>query len=276
MSSSTNKTTYLIVGSGVFGASTALHLVKSSGPLPKVILLDRDHFSAPRRVAASWDWNKVIRSDYASSPLSTKLALEAQQLWRTDPLFSPYYHECGSYWASHSDFQDVVDRNMKEGGMETGGKVYTVEEARTLYKGVFKDGNYSQVNGVLVNIKSGYAEAKEVLEATIKEAVRLGVTYLTGEVASLEFEGDERLRCTGVRLDDETTIKADKVILSTGAYTAKLLMDSAPNNPEIHAGDRILAVGVTEGLSVLTPEGAKVVRMEELPIAVNDNPRGKG
>ncbi|KAK3988903.1 FAD dependent oxidoreductase [Cladorrhinum sp. PSN332] len=278
-----NETTYLIIGSGIFGASTALHLIKSCSPPPKVILLDRDHFSSPRRVAASWDWNKVIRCDYPSSPLSTRLALEAQQLWRNNPLFSPYYHECGSFWASRSDFRHVVAQNLKEGpegrsgSLETGAKVYPVEEAKKLYGGVFERGDYTGVEGVLVNTNSGYAEAKEVLEETIKEAVRLGVEYLTGEVALLEFEGGERLKCTGVRLaNDGEVIKGDKVVLCTGAYTARLLMDSAPVRPEVHAGERILAVAVTEGLGVVSPETAESLQLDKLPIGVNDNPGGKG
>ncbi|KAK4221177.1 hypothetical protein QBC38DRAFT_492561 [Podospora fimiseda] len=152
-------TTYLIISSGVFGASTALHVIKSSSS--KVTLLDRDHFSSPRRVAASWDWNKVIRCDYPSSRLSTRLALEAQQLWRHEPLFAPYYHECGSFWASNSNFKHVVEENLKkeEDGrsLETGAKVYSVEEAKKLYGGVFEHGDYSGVEGVLVNTNSGYA-----------------------------------------------------------------------------------------------------------------------
>ncbi|KAK4158900.1 FAD dependent oxidoreductase [Cladorrhinum sp. PSN259] len=275
------RVTYLIIGSGVFGASTALHLAKSSSRPPKVILLDRDHYSAPRRVAASWDWNKVIRCDYPSSPLHTRLALEAQQLWRNDPLFSPYYHECGSFWASRSNFRDVVEQNLSvNGNLDTGAKVYSVEEAKKLYGGVFEHGDYTGVEGILVNTNSGYAEAKEVLEATIKEAVSLGVEYLVGKAAILEFEGaSSDLRVTGVRLrDDLEVIKADKVVLCTGAYTAKLLMDSdrTPGGLEIYAGDRIMAVGVTEGLGALSPEAAERCRLDKLPIGVNDNPGGKG
>jgi glycine/D-amino acid oxidase-like deaminating enzyme len=54
---------YVIVGSGVFGTSTALHLIRKY-PDATIHLIDRDAYDAPVRVAASWDWNKVIRADY--------------------------------------------------------------------------------------------------------------------------------------------------------------------------------------------------------------------
>ena len=53
----------IIVGAGVFGTSTALHL-KSRYPNANVTLIDRHEPNAPTRPAASWDWNKVVRADY--------------------------------------------------------------------------------------------------------------------------------------------------------------------------------------------------------------------
>jgi hypothetical protein len=51
-----------MVGSSVFGASTSLFLIYKH-PNVTITLIDRDAFSAPLRVAASWHWNKV-RADY--------------------------------------------------------------------------------------------------------------------------------------------------------------------------------------------------------------------
>jgi glycine/D-amino acid oxidase-like deaminating enzyme len=54
---------YIIIGSGVFEALTSLSLIRKH-PNATITLIDRDAFSAPFRVAASWDWNKVVRADY--------------------------------------------------------------------------------------------------------------------------------------------------------------------------------------------------------------------
>ncbi len=61
--SSRQPPSYIIIGAGVFGTSTALHL-KSRYPDANVTLIDRHDPDAPTRPAASWDWNKVIRADY--------------------------------------------------------------------------------------------------------------------------------------------------------------------------------------------------------------------
>ncbi|KAG9829841.1 hypothetical protein KCU77_g13664, partial [Aureobasidium melanogenum] len=54
---------YIIVGAGVFGVSTAFHLIKKY-PNADITIVDRDAFDQDTRVAASWDWNKVVRADY--------------------------------------------------------------------------------------------------------------------------------------------------------------------------------------------------------------------
>ena len=88
---------YLIVGAGIFGAATALHL-KRSHPDAAVTLLDRTAFPNPS--SASFDLNKIVRSDYHDI-FYMKLALEAQELWRNDSLYKPYYHETGMLFAEN-------------------------------------------------------------------------------------------------------------------------------------------------------------------------------
>ncbi|KAI8231135.1 L-pipecolate oxidase [Colletotrichum sp. SAR 10_86] len=164
---------YLILGAGVFGASTALHLIRAS-PRARITLVDRNAAAAPIRVAASWDWNKVVRADYADIEYM-RLALEAKELWAADPLWAPFYHESGASWVSPSDFSQVVRENYKALGVESGLEALSVEQARKEFGGVFEGGDFTGVREVFVNRKSGWGEAKEALEATIAEAVRLGV-----------------------------------------------------------------------------------------------------
>lgn len=61
--SSPQSLSYIVVGAGVFGTSTALHL-KLQYPDADVTLVDRHDPDALTRPAASWDWNKVVRADY--------------------------------------------------------------------------------------------------------------------------------------------------------------------------------------------------------------------
>lgn len=264
---------YLIVGSGVFGASTALSLIRRF-PHTSVTIIDRDSYSAPIRVAASWDWNKLIRADY-SDILYTKLALKAQHLWRTDPLYQRFYHESGAVWISPTPFAVQVLQNFVDLGEDAGLQGYLVEEARGLFGGLVKDADYTGVTNVLVNTTSGCAEAKEALQRTIERAVSLGVCYVTAEAATLVLEesGDQR-QCCGVKTTTGESFAADQVILCTGAFTPKLLLESAPESLDFHAGDRLMAAGLTEALEPFNTNRSQELNL--MPVVVNENPIDRG
>jgi len=100
---------YVIVGAGIFGASTALHLI-SKYPSARVTLIDRTPF--PCQVGASWDWNKVIRADYTKL-VYMELALEALEWWQTDPLYKPFYHESGLIWLDNAGVPQTIIDNYK-------------------------------------------------------------------------------------------------------------------------------------------------------------------
>jgi len=253
-----SASSYIIVGSGVFGASTALHLIRKH-PHTSITLIDRDSFTAPYRVAASWDWNKVIRADY-SDIAYTKLGLEAQQLWRTDSIWQPFYHESGAAWISPTSFAEQVLKNFDQLGVKVDIKGYSVEDA-----------DYTGVKQVLVNRNSGWAEAKEALQSTIATAVGLGVKYVTSEVTAVDLEGKH---CCGVKISSGESIKADRVILCTGAFTPKLLMNSAPEWQDFHGGGRIIAAGVAEAIGPLTAEQRQI--LDGMPVIINDNPTENG
>lgn len=240
---------YLIVGAGVFGVSTAYHLIKKY-PNASVTLVDRDGFDAESRVAASWDWNKVVRADY-DDIVYCQLGIEAQDVFKSDPLWKPYFHETGIYWMCRSDYaQDVID-NYKKLGRKADLKAVPVDEAKKLYRGLFDEADYSGVKEVLVNKTSGWAAAGDCLVAITRECLRLGVKYVAAEVASLQI--DNQGRCNGVKTKTGDSLTASHIILSTGAFTPKLLELSAQSTGrnDLRAGDRILAGGITTGMTKL-------------------------
>lgn len=261
---------YIIVGAGVFGASTALHLIRAE-PRAKVMLIDRNAYTAATRVAASWDWNKVVRADYADIDY-VRLGIEAKECWANDPLWKPFYHESGAYWVTTTDFPQRMRENFRKLGMDSGILSMPVDEARKSYGGIFEDGDYTGVKEVHINKQSGWAEAKEALMATIEEAVRLGVEYIEADVSKLEF--DEEGKTAGVFTSGGEVLRADCYILSTGAYTAKLLADSAPGRLELQAGDRFFAVGVTSGVASIS--GDKAARLYDGPVGSAALPLERG
>lgn len=239
---------YLIVGAGVFGVSTAYELIKKD-PTSSVTLVDRDAFDADTRVAASWDWNKVVRADYDDFTYC-KLALEAQDIFKSDPLWSPYFHQTGVYWNCRSDYaQNVISHHHKLGRKDDI-IALPVKEARKLYNGLFEDADYVGVKEVLINRASGWAAAGDCLRAVTKKAIELGVKYVTADIASLAIDGEV---CKGVRTTSGEVLTATHTILCTGAYTTKLLELSAAaiGKAGLRAEDRILAAGITTGMAQL-------------------------
>ncbi|CAI6341995.1 unnamed protein product [Periconia digitata] len=262
----TQQPSYLILGAGVFGVSTAYTLIQQY-PSAKITLVDRDAFNAPSRVAASWDWNKVVRADY-SDIVYCKLALEAQDVFRSDPLYKPYFHESGIFWVCRDDYAKEVLENYKKLGRKADLKAVSVEEAKKLYGGLFEDADYSGgVQNVLINLTSGWANAGDALIAVTKKCVELGVEYIVGDVETLTFDSSGAV-CTGVKTAKGDVYIADKIILSTGAYTARLLEQSARSSgkKDISAGGRIVAGGITTGMATLDEESHK--RFKDMPVGV--------
>lgn len=246
------SSSYIIVGSGVFGVSTAYHLIKKY-PNASITLVDRDAFDAETRVAASWDWNKVVRADY-DDIVYCKLGIEAQDVFNSDPLWKPYFHQTGIFWTCRDEFSDSVIGNYGKLGRKADLKAVPVEEAKKMFGGVFDQADYSGVKEVLVNRTSGWAAAGDCLQAVTRESLRLGVKYVTADVASLELDGQGR--CRGLKTTKGQTLNADHVILSTGAFTPKLLELSAQSsgNKELCADGRIVAGGITTGMTRLDDE----------------------
>ena len=263
---------YLIIGAGVFGVSTAYHLIQKH-PDALVTIVDRDAYDAESRVAASWDWNKVVRADY-DDLIYCKLAIEAQGVFTSDPLWRPFFHETGVYWICRSSYARDVLENYRKLGRRAEMAALSVEEARKLYGGLFDEANYDGCTEVLINKTSGWAAAGDCLRAVTRRAIELGVKYVTADVATLTF--GKAGACTGIKTVTGDILSADKVVLCTGAYTARLLEYSAATsgNPELRAGDRIVAGGITTGMHKLDEETYKT--FANMPVGFQGYPANIG
>lgn len=252
---------YLIIGAGVFGASTAYHLIKND-PTAVVRLVDRTPYPCP--LAASWDWNKVVRADYGDLFYMEK-ALEAINLWRTDPLYKPFYHESGLVNIDNTGLGRRMIENYKKLKTDVSPEMLRPEEFKKRYNGFFENTDFEDVEEIFINKRSGWAEATKALKALTDAAVSAGVKYIEGDIATLTF--DELGDCSGVRMVDGNALSADKIILSTGAGTAKLLADSAPKRPELQVGNRMVAAAVVTGIVKLNAQDGK--RYTEIPVTVH-------
>ncbi|ESZ92479.1 hypothetical protein SBOR_7142 [Sclerotinia borealis F-4128] len=243
MTSQTSQTSYLIVGSGIFGTSTAYHL-SLAHPHSSISLLDRSS-PFPSSLAASHDYNKIIRADYEDI-FYCELALKARELWRNDPLYKPYYHQSGYVIVDDTGLgRRIIGNYEKLGVSDHQARIVGPDELKTMYGGLFEGTDWKGVKEVFMNEGSGWAEATKAVQKIAEMAKANGVKFIEGDVENivLTVDGD----CIGVLTKDGRTFRADKIILSTGAGTAKLLADSAPQMHYILAEDRITAAAVVVG-----------------------------
>lgn len=259
---------YLIVGAGIFGASTALQL-KAAEPRSKVTLIDRSPYPCP--YGASYDLNKIVR-DYYTNKFYMRLANEAQQQWRNADMWKSFYHETGLFVADDTGLGRTVIQNYQDLHIDHRSEMITPEEVVKRWDGVYKDAKLDGVGEIFWNAGCGWADASGALQYTIKAAIESGVTYKEGEMTSLLL--DESQSCYGVRLKGESELLADHVILCTGAHTAKLLADSAPQREELQVNNRVLAVGVVAAYVRLTSQ--QMERFRLMPAYVGAMPDVKG
>ena len=203
MSPHDSKPSYVIVGGGIFGASTAYHLSKT-GRFSSITLIDRGPFPCP--LGASYDYQKVIRADYGDK-WYMKLGVEAQQTWRSDPFFRRFYHESGVCYIEGGDLGWKKKQNWDESGIPNEVAVLKSKELIKRYPH-FHDADFSTDPDCYVNPHSGWAEATTSLRAVIQAAVDNGIVYDQGRVSKLLFNdtGD----CTGVEVDGHRTIEASR------------------------------------------------------------------
>jgi len=231
---------YIIIGAGIFGTSTALHL-KRGKPQSRVILIDRDPY--PNGRGASSDLNKIIRADYADE-FYMKLGLEALDQWRTEPLYKPFYHETGLLLAENGGemggMGQMSYRNYKSLGVESGAEIMNVEEGKKRFGKWFEKANWEGARDVYWSPKAGWGEADRAMEAMMKALIEMGVEYIEGNVEKLLLRKEDG-GCDGVILDGGREMKADVTVCCAGARTALLLADTAPENKELQVDGRMVA-----------------------------------
>ena len=220
--------TTLIIGAGIFGVSTAYYLSKVVPP-SSITIVDRHAFPAPAAASvsppygASHDINKIVRADYIV-PFYMSLGYEAIQSWKTWGLISRYYHGTGWIMLDEegSTLAQRIRKNFKESGHEDVTKDVGFDEVKTNWGGVLKDVDTSGLQSAYLNPGAGWAEADKAVAAMLAEAVESGVHYHQGDVKELLLsENNEDV--TGVKLDDQTILRADRTVLATGAWSSQLM-----------------------------------------------------
>ncbi|KAK5659443.1 hypothetical protein OQA88_644 [Cercophora sp. LCS_1] len=232
----------VIVGAGVFGVSTALSL-RTTHPEIRTLLVD---LARGNRGAASSDHNKIIRSDYPD-PIYMKLALEAQEHWRSNPIFQPYYHECGMLFAEEIGMGRAAYANYKKLGVDFKAEIFSTEEAHSRFP-VFDDANWTDVKENFYNPQSGWGEADGAMASITEAALAAGVEFVEAKAERLILAADRS--CLGVSVifasGEKKDILAGKTVLSVGASTELFLANTAPDWDDLQVNGRMIAAGAIQ------------------------------
>jgi len=270
----------LIIGSGVFGLSTAWALTRRDAFRETAItVVDRstDPDVFPSRDAASVDASRIIRADY-SDPFYAALADEALAEWRKqgpDDLGGEgRYTESGlvlvadeptaaapaapgqaakmtgmgyvkSSWANVAAL--AVDRP------ELRGQPCVLPTADAIRDAVGTGG--SSGSWGYLNRASGWADADASMRWLLARVRATGrVRFVNGTVVSLRHDGD---RVTGAVLDDGAALSADLTILSAGAWSGSL----------VDLAGHAVATGQVLGYLTLTDE--EQAQLQGMPVLLN-------
>ncbi|KAK2061277.1 FAD dependent oxidoreductase [Colletotrichum caudatum] len=257
---------FIIVGGGVFGLSTVLWLL-ARHPDCTIFLVDPTESSNPK--AASHDISKILRDDYPNL-FYAPLAIEAMNHWRTNGLFKDFYHEVGVLRADPGSHNEKAESAHCSLGHESGATWMAPDKVRTAWP-AFATTDFEGLDRVRYNPNCGWVDAANCLEAVRQHVVNAGATLVVGEVSTLLF--DTAGGCAGVRLGNGDELSGT-VVLCTGARTAALLAESAPERKEMHAAHRLAATGAVS--FTLQAEGDQRDRFRGIPVLKNTLPAVKG
>ena len=209
----------LIVGSGVFGLSTAYALAERPAySSTSITVLDRSPFPSPD--GSSIDSSRIVRADY-SDPAYAALASAAQQEWRKqgpDELGGEgRYTESGLVLVSGKGVQGEhyvresyanVQKLMKDSGDSS-----AIQElsSRSAIEAAAGTGGGSGALGY-INRRSGWADAEASMVWFRKQVEKTGrVKFVHSEVKSLiRDEGFKDV--IGVKLKDGSEMRAELTV----------------------------------------------------------------
>lgn len=227
------KATYVIIGTGIHGLSTAWHLAlalkeKKKGSGKDILVIDKGAIGA----GASGIACGVVRNNYYQ-PAMRKLIAHSVQVWEDDA--EGYgYHPVGYMQISpepmHSNVSEIYQQ-QKEIGYDSvfieGGK----DCLQYMQENIFHDWQAKNITSVLHEKKGGYAHNTKSLYRLADKAEAEGVRILTGvTVTGFKSDGDA---VTAVETD-KGDIQCDWAIVGAGPW-AKGFWDmlELPNQIEI-------------------------------------------
>ncbi len=227
--------TYVIVGAGVHGLSTAWHLAmeleaKGSGGGADIVLLDKSGPGAGATGVACG----CVRNFYMTEAIHP-IVRHSVDVWSTDPVNFGFqqvgYVSCGGP-DQEADYARIHASQNRVGYHSD---LYAGQDARAFLKGIWPDFKTDGIGVALHETMSGYAGTRHMVRGFAEKCAALGVRCHWGaEVTGYDVTGG---RVTKV-LTDHGDIACDVVVLGLGAWTPKhWAMLDQPMTLDLHYPD---------------------------------------
>ncbi|KAM0354977.1 hypothetical protein ACHAPU_000821 [Fusarium lateritium] len=241
----------IVVGAGVFGLSTAIHLAERGYTNIKVLdkqpYHDSEYSYDKGCDAASADINKIIRAAYGKENWYQNLAIDAITKWKewnndiktgatiplgmstSDTLF--VNNGCLTIRSdlSLSQFDRDTIENMKKVGMQHTqidlSNPSDLEIAKAQGFDFALKAFDLESNSALLDTQSGFVYADKACRFALHRAESLGVQFIFGESKGkfFNFNENKESQIIGVRTADETIHPAELTIMACGGWTPSLV-----------------------------------------------------
>ncbi|ETI24904.1 hypothetical protein G647_04274 [Cladophialophora carrionii CBS 160.54] len=245
----------IIVGAGVFGLSTALHLAQRG--YSNVTVFDAQPYEATKydylcgSDAASADLNKIIRSAYGEQTEYQDLSTEAIRSWKawndeiragqcvpdgmdmTDKVFINNGHLSLVDGGDLPPFEKATIRNMERAGfvdtqlITTDPRHAEIMRHRGFWYAIDPFRRQPRGKGYLgvLDATGGIAVADKACRFVLYKAKDLGVRFILHHESGrfVAFCYDEAGKVIGIKTNDGQKHHASKVIMACGGWTPSLL-----------------------------------------------------
>lgn len=235
------KESCVVVGAGIAGVMTALHLQRRGCA---VTLIDKWEPGHAR--AASTDYNRVIRAISGRDEFYTRWAREARQMWLElqAEVGENLMYECGALILAtegHCDWEDATTETFDRVGVPY--HRFSQAEIQTRFPQFKAD----DISYALFEPEAGLLMAHRCVLAGVKLFKQAGGVVKRGSVTT---DAAERPMLDGKPLE------ADVIVIATGAW----MSDMFPRT--IKPISQIVGINV---LYTSTPEGSDAFDMERMP-----------
>ncbi|HMB77580.1 MAG TPA: FAD-dependent oxidoreductase, partial [Kiloniellaceae bacterium] len=215
------QATYVVIGAGIHGLSTAWHLAedleaKGLGSGADVLVLDKTSIGA----GASGIACGVVRNNYFQ-PAMRELMAQCVEVWESDPkAFS--YHPVGYMQISpegmHEDVGTIYEQQRAIGYESV--FIEGADDSAAYMRGIFDDWRAGGITSVLHEKKGGYANNTAALYGLAGKAEAKGVRIMTG-VTVTGFKRDHSGGAVTAVETDKGAIACEQVVVAVGPWVAK-------------------------------------------------------